>query len=79
MPMLRSLLTVVLLITPALATPVLAAAQGRSRIATAEIDGHLRFLSSDLLEGRAPATRGGQLATEYIASQLLAAIPSPQP
>jgi Zn-dependent M28 family amino/carboxypeptidase len=35
-----------------------------------EIDAHLRFLSSDLLEGRAPATRGGQLAAEYIASAL---------
>ena len=29
-----------------------------------EIDGHLRFLSSDLLEGRAPATRGGRHAAE---------------
>jgi Zn-dependent M28 family amino/carboxypeptidase len=37
-----------------------------------EIDAHLRFLSSDLLEGRAPATRGGQIAEEYIASQLQA-------
>ena len=43
------------------------------RITTAEIDGHLRFLSSDLLEGRAPATRGGRLAAEYIAAQLRAA------
>jgi Zn-dependent M28 family amino/carboxypeptidase len=39
-------------------------------ITTNEIDGHLRFLSSDLLEGRAPATRGGRLAAEYIAAQL---------
>src|SRR5712675_52988 len=37
-----------------------------------EIDAHLRFLSSDLLEGRAPATRGGRLAEEYIATQLQA-------
>jgi Zn-dependent M28 family amino/carboxypeptidase len=66
--MLRSLLTIVLSVTPALA-----AAQARPRITTAEIDGHLRFLSSDLLEGRAPATRGGRLASEYIASQLRAA------
>jgi Zn-dependent M28 family amino/carboxypeptidase len=66
--MFRSLMTIVLSITPALA-----AAQARARITTAEIDGHLRFLSSDLLEGRAPATRGGQLASEYIASQLRAA------
>ena len=42
-------------------------------MSAAEIDGHLRFLSSDLLEGRAPATRGGRLAAEYIASQLRAA------
>src|SRR6476619_7152646 len=35
-----------------------------------EIDAHLRYLSSDLLEGRAPATRGGRLAEEYIAAEL---------
>jgi Zn-dependent M28 family amino/carboxypeptidase len=28
-----------------------------------------KFLSSDLLEGRAPSTRGGQLAAEYIAAR----------
>ena len=43
-----------------------------SRITTQEIDAYLRFLSSDLLEGRAPATRGGQIAEEYIATQLQA-------
>jgi Zn-dependent M28 family amino/carboxypeptidase len=55
-----------------------AAAQSRSArsfvpahpITAGEIDGHLRFLSHDLLEGRAPATRGGELAAQYIASQL---------
>jgi Zn-dependent M28 family amino/carboxypeptidase len=31
---------------------------------------HIRFLSSDLLEGRGPATRGDQLAEAYIRSQL---------
>lgn len=31
---------------------------------------HTRFLSSDLLEGRGPGTRGGQLAINYIAAQL---------
>jgi Zn-dependent M28 family amino/carboxypeptidase len=41
-----------------------------SRITPQEIDGHLRFLSSDMLEGRAPATRGGRLAEQYIASEL---------
>ena len=62
--------------------PVLAAAQAPAAssaarpaarvmpITTHEIDGHLRFLSSDLLEGRAPGTRGGRLAEEYIAAQL---------
>src|SRR3954467_1712369 len=64
----RSLLAAVFFVTPAVV-----AAQGRPRISTAEIDGHLRFLSSDLLEGRAPATRGGRLASEYIAAQLRAA------
>lgn len=34
------------------------------------IDASMRFLSLDLLEGRAPATRGGQLTEQYIASQL---------
>ena len=34
------------------------------------IAAHLQFLSSDLLEGRAPSTRGGQLAAEYLATQL---------
>jgi Zn-dependent M28 family amino/carboxypeptidase len=30
---------------------------------------HLEYLSDDLLEGRAPATRGGELAAKYIAAQ----------
>src|SRR3954462_2803167 len=57
----------------ALLVPSLLAAQvtrRTSEISAAEIDGHLRFLSSDLLEGRAPGTRGGRLAAEYIAAQL---------
>ena len=60
------------LITYAFAAAIVAipaGAQGRP-INAHEIDAHLRFLSSDLLEGRAPATRGGRLAAEYIASQL---------
>src|SRR5882762_5687721 len=39
---------------------------------TAALDAHLRFLASDLLEGRAPATRGGRLAAEYLAAQFQA-------
>jgi Zn-dependent M28 family amino/carboxypeptidase len=42
-------------------------------VSAGEIDAHLRFLSLDLLEGRAPATRGGQLATDYIVSALQSA------
>jgi Zn-dependent M28 family amino/carboxypeptidase len=36
------------------------------------IRGHLAFLADDLLEGRAPGTRGGNLAARYIAAQLTA-------
>ena len=73
MPLLRPLLMA--LAIPALAAaPLASPAQGRSSpITTNEIDGDLQFLSSDLLEGRAPATRGGALATAYIASQLRSA------
>ncbi|MDQ2931288.1 MAG: M28 family peptidase [Gemmatimonadota bacterium] len=56
-------------------TPMIAGAQATSKAAAGpvtatEIDGDLRFLSSDLLEGRAPATRADKLTTEYIADQL---------
>jgi Zn-dependent M28 family amino/carboxypeptidase len=33
---------------------------------------HIRMLSSDLFEGRAPSTRGGRLAEEYLATQMAA-------
>jgi Zn-dependent M28 family amino/carboxypeptidase len=46
----------------------LGAALGALREKT--VDAHLRFLSHPLLEGRAPGTRGGTLAMEYIAAQL---------
>jgi len=55
-----------------LVLPATAAAQSKSGITAAEIDAHLRFLASDLLEGRAPGTRGGRLAAEYIATELRA-------
>jgi len=35
---------------------------------TRAIDAHLKFLADDLLEGRAPATRGGRLAAKYVAA-----------
>jgi Zn-dependent M28 family amino/carboxypeptidase len=34
------------------------------------IAAHVQFLSDDLLEGRAPSTRGGNLAARYLATQL---------
>ena len=39
-------------------------------IEAAQLAAHLKFLSHDLLEGRAPSTRGGDLAAEYLAAQL---------
>jgi Zn-dependent M28 family amino/carboxypeptidase len=39
-------------------------------ISAQRIRAHTRFLASDLLEGRGVGQRGGQLATEYIATQL---------
>jgi Zn-dependent M28 family amino/carboxypeptidase len=63
-----------LLATSALTSGLGAQGTARGKAITAEeIDGDLRFLSSDLLEGRAPASRGGQLATEYVADQLRSA------
>jgi Zn-dependent M28 family amino/carboxypeptidase len=35
-----------------------------------QIAAHVQFLSDDSLEGRAPSTRGGQLAAQYLAAQL---------
>jgi Zn-dependent M28 family amino/carboxypeptidase len=46
-----------------------AARQAAASINPQKIGAHDRFLSSDLLEGRGPGTRGGQLAAEYIATQ----------
>jgi Zn-dependent M28 family amino/carboxypeptidase len=46
----------------------------RERTAAAEVTAqaiaaHTRFLADDLLEGRGPATRGGELAMKYVAAQ----------
>lgn len=43
------------------------------RIEGERIRSHVRFLSDDLLEGRAPGTKGGALAERYIAAQFAAA------
>jgi len=54
------------------ATTAVAQRSSSIPVDTAAMDAHLRFLASDLLEGRAPATRGGRLATAYIAAQFQA-------
>jgi Zn-dependent M28 family amino/carboxypeptidase len=54
--------------------PQIAGLPDAARAAAASIDpekirAHVRFLSLDLLEGRGPGTRGGELAAQYIATQ----------
>lgn len=44
-----------------------------ARIRPHVIDAHLRFLAHPLLEGRAPGTRGGTLAMEYLRAQMIRA------
>jgi len=46
------------------------AAAVESLITKDVLEAHVRFLSSDLLEGRGVGTRGDQLARQYIATQL---------
>ncbi|HEY1239427.1 MAG TPA: M28 family peptidase [Bryobacteraceae bacterium] len=46
-----------------------AAAASSQPLSAARIREHVRFLSSDLLEGRGVGVRGGDLATEYLATQ----------
>jgi len=54
---------------PAVAGLPLAARTAAASIDPEKIRAHVRFLSLDLLEGRGPGTRGGELAAEYIATQ----------
>jgi Zn-dependent M28 family amino/carboxypeptidase len=54
-------------------TAMPAAAQDRAGIRESAIRAHLAFLADDMLEGRAPGSRGGTIAARYIASQLSAA------
>ena len=59
--------TLVLLIT---ALPLLAQTPATFDDFRADaIRAHVKFLSSDLLEGRGPGTRGDALTTSYIATQ----------
>src|SRR3974377_970011 len=47
----------------------LALSAQETSVSAARIREHTKFLSSDLLEGRGVGVRGGDLATEYIATQ----------
>lgn len=77
MPRIASCLAVILSIggtgcasrTTSVPTSGAAPDAGLPAIDARAIDAHLRYLSDDLLEGRAPATRGGELAARYIAAQ----------
>ena len=72
----RSLVLFLLPALAAAATPpqsvTLTAAEKSAANAITEdvIRGHVRFLGSDLLEGRAPASRGDVLAQQYIQAQM---------
>src|ERR1700687_306818 len=51
--------------------PVTPAQKSAGKEITSELlRSHIRFLASDLLEGRGPATRGDRLAESYIQAQL---------
>jgi Zn-dependent M28 family amino/carboxypeptidase len=65
-------LAALLLVPAARAAPALTAAEqaAAGRVRADEISGHIRFLSHDLLEGRAPGERGDELAVQYLAAQL---------
>ena len=52
------------------ALPGAVEAAARSYLTRAALEGPIRFLSSDLLEGRGPATRGDQLARLYLQTRL---------
>lgn len=51
------------------AAMVSAAAAGVEAISAERIRAHVKFLASDLLEGRGVGVRGGEIATEYLAAQ----------
>ena len=69
--LLPSLLALTALTAVAQDAPVTAAQKTAAKEIMPELlRAHIRFLASDLLEGRGPATRGDQLAEAYIQSQM---------
>src|SRR6476659_1990700 len=74
----KNLFAPALLLVPALAgaatpasSPVSAAEKAAAQAITENVlRGHVRFLASDLLEGRAPASRGEVIALQYVQAQM---------
>jgi Zn-dependent M28 family amino/carboxypeptidase len=56
--------------SPRPVTGTVVAGPALDEIRAEQIAAHLQFLSDDLLEGRGPSTRGGDLAARYLAAQL---------
>lgn len=71
-PFLILLLHLLPMLVPA-ESPAPAAGNATPRFSEAAYRAHLGFLASDLCEGRAPGTRGGDLAALYIAGRFQAA------
>ena len=65
----RPMLTVALALALAAAPPARTSPVAERTITADAIRAHVRFLASDLLEGRGPGTRGDALAQAYIASR----------
>jgi len=64
------MLTVALALALAAVPPAKTSPAAERTITADAIRAHVRFLASDLLEGRGPGTRGDALAQAYIASEL---------
>jgi Zn-dependent M28 family amino/carboxypeptidase len=67
-----ALLAALLLLSaaPSAAPTAAPTAQAARTIGAPALRAHVKFLASDLLEGRLPGTRGDQLARAYVAAQL---------
>ncbi|HSB52849.1 MAG TPA: hypothetical protein VLD58_00760, partial [Gemmatimonadales bacterium] len=63
-------LSLLVLVQPTLSAQALTPATRLARaVNPTAYRAHLQFLADDALEGRAPGTRGGELAAKYIAAQ----------
>ena len=81
-PTLRNIFSIVSVLAILAATSPAARAQADIKTAEASIDPanirtHVQFLSDDLMEGRYPGLRGGELAAKYIATQFAIVASSP--